>query len=153
MGKKGRLEQSQIWLEDNTRRNYETEWLPVYLELRYELISEYNLATKRREEDALAGHKGAGHPTLALQGFEQPGPRPLICNGCGQPGHRRGDPACNAGPKDVWQGAPEQFKELIKRRGAEFPKGGKGKGKGGKGKVMFAQRKCEDRRQRKGNML
>ncbi len=76
---------------------------------------------------------GAGHPTMALQGFEQPGPRPLTCYGCGQPGHRRGDSSCRAGPKDVWQGTPDQFKVLIKRRGAEFPKGGKGKGKGGKG--------------------
>jgi hypothetical protein len=60
-------------LEDNTRRNYETEWLPVYAELRYELIAEYNQTTKRREEDSLAGRKNPGHPTLALQGFEQPG--------------------------------------------------------------------------------
>jgi hypothetical protein len=67
-------------LEDNTRRNYETEWLPVYLELRYELISEYNLATKRREEDALAGHKATGHPTMPLQGFEQPA-MAVVCLG------------------------------------------------------------------------
>jgi len=127
-------------LEDNTRRNYETEWLPVYLELRYELISEYNLATKRREEDSLAGHKTTGHPTMPMQGFEQPGPRPLTCYGCGMPGHRRGDPSCHAGPKEVWKGAPDQFKELIKRRANEFPKGGKGKGKGGKGKVAGTQR-------------
>jgi hypothetical protein len=88
-------------LEDNSRRNYETEWLPVYAELRYELIAKYNQTTKRREEDALAGRMDPGHPTLALQGFEQPGPRPITCYGCGQPGHRRGDPTCSAGPKDV----------------------------------------------------
>ncbi len=97
-----------------------TEWLPVYAELRYELIAEYNQMTKRRDEDALAGNKGAGHPTMALQGFEQPRPRPLTCYGCGQPGHRRGDPSCHAGPKEVWKGAPDQFKELMKRRSTEF---------------------------------
>jgi hypothetical protein len=36
-------------LEDNTRRNYETEWLPRYLELRTELIREYNLLKRRRD--------------------------------------------------------------------------------------------------------
>jgi hypothetical protein len=34
--------------DDNSRRNYETEWLPVYAELRYELIAECNQTTKRR---------------------------------------------------------------------------------------------------------
>ena len=135
-------------LEDNTRRNYETEWLPVYAELRYELIAEYNQTTKRREEDALAGRKDPGHPTLALQGFEQPGPKPLTCYGCGQPGHRRGDPSCSAGPKAVWNGAPDGFKDLIKRRGVDSPKGGKGKG--GKGKGNPSQRNARDDDKEKG---
>ena len=33
---------------------------------------------------------------------------------------------------------------MIKRRGAEFPKGGKGKGKGGKGKVSATQRNARN---------
>ena len=135
-------------LEDNTRRNYETEWLPVYAELRYELIAEYNQTTKRREEDSLAGRKNPGHPTLAIQGFEQPGPKPLTCYGCGQPGHRRGDPTCTAGAKDVWHGAPDGFKEMMKKRGVEFPKGGKGKG--GKGKGNPAQRNARQDEKEKG---
>jgi len=60
-------------LEDNTRRNYETEWLPRYLELREELINAYNLMKRRRDEGALQNNKSPGHPTLPLQGFEQPG--------------------------------------------------------------------------------
>jgi hypothetical protein len=109
-------------LEDNTRRNYETEWLPRYLELRTELIREYNLLKRRRDEEALMNNKSPGHPTLPLQGFEQPGPKTLTCYGCGQPGHRRGDQKCAAGPKDVWAGAPESFKELVKKRGSDFQK-------------------------------
>jgi hypothetical protein len=109
-------------LEDNTRRNYETKWLPRYLELRTELIREYNLLKRRRDEEALLNNKSPGHPTLPLQGFEQPGPKALTCYGCGQPGHRRGDQKCAAGPKDVWTGAPDSFKELVKKRGSEFPK-------------------------------
>ncbi len=56
-------------LEDNTRRNYETEWLPRYLELRTELIREYNLLKRRRDEETMLGNKAPGHPTLPLQGF------------------------------------------------------------------------------------
>jgi hypothetical protein len=109
-------------LEDNTRRNYETEWLPRYLELRTELIREYNLLKRRRDEETLLSNKSPGHPTLPLQGFDQPGPKALTCYGCGQPGHRRGDQKCAAGPKDVWAGAPDSFKELVKKRGNDFPK-------------------------------
>ncbi len=104
-------------LEDNTRRNYETEWLPRYLELREELINAYNLAKRRRDEEVLLNNKSPGHPTLPLQGFEQPGPKALTCFGCGQPGHRRGDQKYSAEPQAVWAGAPERYKELVKKRG------------------------------------
>jgi hypothetical protein len=119
----GRRDISKITsLEDNTRRNYETEWLPRYVELRTELIREYNLMKRRRDEEAMVSNKAPGHPTLPLQGFEQPGLKALTCYGCGEAGHRRGDAKCAAGPKDVWSGAPDSFKEFVKKRGSEFPK-------------------------------
>ncbi len=65
-------------------------------------------------------NKAPGYPTLPLQGFQQPGPKPFTCYGCGEAGHRRGDAKCAAGPKDVWSGAPDTFKELIKKRGNDF---------------------------------
>ena len=102
-------------LEDSTRRNYETEWLPNYDELRAELISSYNLQKRRRDQDNIGGKKGVGHPTLAIQGFEQPGPKPLTCYGCGQPGHRRGDPKCTAAKDAVWHAAPDHFKKSVKK--------------------------------------
>jgi hypothetical protein len=70
----------------------------------------------------MVNNKAPGHPTLPLQGFEQPGLKALTCYGCGEAGHRRGDAKCAAGPKDVWSGAPDSFKELVKKRGSEFPK-------------------------------
>jgi hypothetical protein len=106
-------------VEDNTRRNYETEWLPRYDELRIELIREYNLLKRRRDEETLVSNKSPGHPTLPLQGFEQPGPKEQTCFGCGKTGHRRGDSKCSAGAKDVWAGAPDKFKELVKKRGEQ----------------------------------
>jgi hypothetical protein len=56
-------------LEDSTRRNYETEWLPNYDELRAELISSYNLQKRRREQDNIGGKKGVGHPMVTLAGY------------------------------------------------------------------------------------
>jgi hypothetical protein len=53
-------------LEDNTRRDYETEWLSRYLELRTELIREYNLLKRRRDEETLLNNKAPGHPPLPL---------------------------------------------------------------------------------------
>ncbi len=70
----------------------------------------------------MLGNKAPGHPTLPLKGFQQPGPKPLTCYGCGEAGHRRGDAKCTAGPKDVWSGAPDTFKELVKKGGIDFPR-------------------------------
>jgi hypothetical protein len=75
---------------------------------------------RRRDEETMVNNKTPGHPTLPLQGFEQPGLKALTCYGCGEAGHRRGDAKCAAGPKDVWSGAPDSFKELVKKRGTEF---------------------------------
>jgi hypothetical protein len=77
---------------------------------------------RRRDEETLVNNKAPGHPTLPLQGFEQPGLKGMTCYGCGEAGHRRGDAKCAAGPKDVWSGALDSFKELVKKRGSEFLK-------------------------------
>ena len=118
-------------LEDNVRKNYSEDWLPTYVELRTELLNEYYLIERRRAEEG-GKHKG-GHPVLPiLQGHDQPGPEQRACYGCGQKGdHFRGDPKCPAGPNAIWEGAPEVWKERIRKKGKGLGKGaGKGKGKG-----------------------
>ena len=117
-------------LEDNIRMNYCEDWLPDYTELRTELVNEFHLHERRRAEENQK-HKG-GHPVLPiLQGHDQPGPEQRPCYGCGQRGdHMRGDPKCPAGPNAIWDGAPEVFKERIRKQS----KGGYlRKGKGEKG--------------------
>ncbi len=52
----------------------------------------------------------------------------------------RGDPKCPAGPNAIWEGAPEVFKERIRK---QLNNGRKGKG--GKGKGKPAQRNFEMR--------
>jgi hypothetical protein len=119
-------------LEDNSRVNYNTDWLPNYDELRAELISSYQLQKRRREEEGRSTKKSPGHPTLpVLRGFEQPGPHQKTCYGCGEKGHFKGDPACKAGPNEVWSGAPEGFKSKVKNGGKGKGNKGQAKGRGG----------------------
>ncbi len=77
---------------------------------------------RRRDEETLVNNKAPGQPTLPLQDFEQSGLKGMTCYRCGEAGHRRGGAKCAAGPKDVWSGAPDSFKKLVKKRGSEFPK-------------------------------
>jgi hypothetical protein len=117
-------------LEDNSRVNYNTDWLPRYDELRAEMLASYQLQKRRREEDNKGTKKSPGHPTLPiLQGFQQPGSKPKTCYGCGEEGHFKGDPACKAGPNEVWHGAPEGFKQRAKGGKLQPKKAGKGVGK------------------------
>ena len=116
-------------LEDNVKKNYSSDWLPNYDELRAELIAAWRLMERRRKEDGKI-QKG-GHPTLPiLAGHEQPGPHQRICYGCGKSGHMRGDKTCAAGPNGVWDGAPQVWKDRVKKGLNKV--GGKvtGKGKG-----------------------
>jgi hypothetical protein len=67
-------------LEDNSRLNYSTDWLPDYLELRMELINAYQLEKRRREEKGQVDKKKNGHPVMPiLNGFDQPGPDAGSC--------------------------------------------------------------------------
>jgi hypothetical protein len=139
--------------EDNTRTNYDDEWLPPYDELRIELVNSFQLQERRRKDLGKQIRKHPGHPVLPiLPGHEQPGPHQRNCFGCGMLGHLKGDPACKAGPNEVWKGAPSSWKA---RRGADGQRKGKGLGKGkgkgkgggsGKGKGKAYQRNLGDRR-------
>ena len=117
-------------LEDNVRRNYSSEWLPRYDELRAELISAWLLMERRRKEDGKS-QKG-GHPSLPiLSGHDQPGPHQRICYGCGKSGHMRGDKTCSAGPNGVWDGAPQVWKDRVKKGSQQS--GGKSHGQNKRG--------------------
>ena len=134
--------------EDHTRVNYDTEWLPPYDELRVELVSSWQLQERRRKDLNKSIKKHPGFPTLPiLPGHEQPGPHRRNCYSCGLLDHISGDPICNAGPNDVWKGAPAMWKAKM---GRPKGKGGKGKGKGkggkGKGKGKPYQRNLGDRK-------
>ena len=131
-------------LEDNVRKNYSADWLPKYDELRSELIATWRLMERRRDEQGKNQKKG--HPTLPiLPGHDQPGPHQRKCYGCGKSGHMRGDASCSAGPNGVWDGAPQIWKDRVKK---SSDKGG-GKSSG-KGKGQQKQRNAGKRDEGKG---
>ena len=116
-------------LEDNVKKNYSVDWLPRYDELRTELIGAWRLMERRRKEDGK--HQKNGHPALPiLPGHDQPGPHQRKCYGCGEIGHMRGDSSCVAGPIGVWEGAPQVWKDRVKKSGNKG--GSKGQGKRGR---------------------
>jgi hypothetical protein len=137
--------------EDHTRTNYDSDWLPPYDELRVELVSSWQLQERRRKDLGKSIRKHLGYPTLPiLPGHEQPGPHRRNCYSCGDPDHISGDPACKAGPGDVWKGAPAALKARQGKGKGKGKGGGKGKGKGkgiskGKGKGKSYQRNLGNR--------
>ena len=70
----------------------------------------------KRKKKAFKSSKG-GTPTLVIPGATH---ADITCYGCGEQGHRRGDPVCPAGPDAIWSGAPTKWKQYqtkIKARG------------------------------------
>ena len=79
-----------------------------------EVIVAWRLMERRRKEDGKS--QKWGHPSLPiLAGHEQPGPHQRTCYGCGKTGHMRGDKTCSAGPNGVWDGAPQVWKDRVKK--------------------------------------
>ena len=110
-------------LQRQIDQNFNSDWLPKYVELRAELVDQYNKFVKNKKMSG--GTKST--PTMAI-GFQQPGTQNLRCYGCGVPGHKRGDAECKADKNAVHPSAPDTWKAKQKGRSS----GGKGKGDGRK---------------------
>ncbi len=93
-------------LEDHSRKNYSADWFHPWEELRTELINTWHLFERRRKEARKSVKKGATPVLPILNGHEQPGPHQKRCYNCGLTGYIGSDPACKAGPTDVWKGPP-----------------------------------------------
>ena len=107
-------------MDDVQDRAFSDEWLPTYKQLQTCLIDAYVDKMKRKKK-AFKNAKG-GAPTLITPGAA---PADITCYGCGEKGHRRGDPDCPAGPDAIWSGAPTKWKQYqAKLKGGN---GGNGK--------------------------
>ena len=124
----GDVEASFTHLQSQINQNFDSDWLPQYVELRSELVSHYNKLKKRKgfkSGGSTPGKGGQGHPAMFMgSGNRQPGPNNIVCYGCGVPGHRRGAPECKAGPNDVHHSAPEMFKKKQSGKGGKSGNGG-----------------------------
>ena len=88
-------------------RNYSDDWLPSWNDLKTKLISVY----KSKQFAAGSNQKGGPLPVMFVPGA---GTFPkVICFGCGERGHRRGDPECKAGPNDWADCTPTRFKQKF----------------------------------------
>ncbi len=102
--------------DDHTRTNYDSEWLPPYDELRVELVNSWQLQERRRKDLGKSIRKHPGYPTLPiLQRHDQPGPHHRTCYRCGETDYISGDPACKAGPLDIWKGASAVWGPKLRR--------------------------------------
>ena len=123
--------------DDWEYRNYSDDWLPSWLELKSKLISEYKL---RQFSAGCKDESSSGKlPVMLTPGF---GTTPKMqCFGCGEHGHRKGDPVCSAGPNDWAECAPKKW--LKGAQGKKFPSA-KGTGAKRKGADGMSNKKKGD---------
>ena len=103
---KFKLQQQGINVPEDTQiENYSDEWLPAYKDVKENLLSTY-------ETIQLSEAKSTGNlPVLSTTEKQTSGGGMRPCWGCGQPGHRRGDPLCRQ-PNAIHESAPQHIKEM-----------------------------------------
>ena len=101
----GEIDPNYNHLQRQIDQNFNSDWLPKYVDLRMELVDQW----KKFQTWKKVSNNTRQTPTM-LQSF-QPGTQNLKCWGCGQTGHRRGDDVCKAGATAIHSSAPESFKK------------------------------------------
>jgi hypothetical protein len=103
---------------DSHERSFSDDWLPSWKLLQASLISEYRLKLKTKEEHEQKKTPKEKLPVATI------GLGSVQCYACGGP-HKKGDPACKAGPFDVHAGAPPEYKTKQEEKKRKY--GGKGR--------------------------
>jgi hypothetical protein len=103
--------------------------------LRIQLVDAYQSFKKRWDAEGKTPSGKKVPVMMMIGGHLQPGPSALTCYACGTEGHKRGDSVCSAKASDVWDGAPDHWKKMMKKSGGRGGGKGRGRGKGnGNGK-------------------
>ena len=122
--------------DDWDYRNFHSDWLPTWAALKSKLVSVWR-ETKFEPAGTVKASASKlpvmfipaeGGPPVLETPYEStvsvlfmPGaganPRTSQCFGCGQHGHRKGDPGCTAGPNDWHSCTPERFLGKTKKSG------------------------------------
>ncbi len=106
-------------VSDTHERSFFDDWLPSWKLLQASLISEYKQKLKNKEEN---DQKRVSKEKLPVATFKV---GEVSCYACGGP-HKKGDPLCKAGPFDVHDCAPKEFREKQEMKKRKY--GGKGGG-------------------------
>jgi len=120
--------------DDWDYRNFHIDWLPSWEALKSKLVSVHKErsfvpAGTRKSGGAqklptMFIPVGGGKPVMGTEvpstpAMFMPGagttPRQPRCFGCGEVGHRKGDPGCQAGPDDWHECTPPKFLEKVKK--------------------------------------
>jgi hypothetical protein len=102
---------------DSHDRSFSDDWLPSWKLLQSSLVFEYKRKLKSGEYSTPASKDKSKLP-VALAGVK------VACYACGG-AHKRGDPACKAGPNDIHPDAPQHFKLRMAAKKWKFDAGGK----------------------------
>ena len=105
--------------EDWDYRNYNQDWLPSWDDLKSKLTSvwkERQFAKPGTADDVSLKNQKKSGSNLPVMFMPGAGLTPKFqCFGCGQMGHRKGDPECTAGPNDWHECCPPKFLERVKK--------------------------------------
>ena len=132
--------------DDWAVKNYSLDWLPTYQHLETKLIAHYKELKYKRTPDAKDRTPNATamiNPGFGSQNTDGQGKGPR-CWGCGEWGHRRGDPVCKAAAGAIHESAPKRAKESALEASMRGGKGsgGRGNGRGGRGNSGRGQGIC-----------
>ena len=93
---------------DNHDRSFSDDWLPSWKMLKAALLDEWS-NKKLEKGSSHEGGRAKGVLPVALSGVI----KPISCYGCGQEGHKKGDPSCKVGKYDVHASAPKDYKDRM----------------------------------------
>ena len=93
---------------DNHDRSFSDDWLPSWKMLKAALLDEWS-NKKLEKGSSHEGGRAKGVLPVALNGVI----KPISCYGCGQEGHKKGDPSCKVGKYDVHASAPKDYKDRM----------------------------------------
>ena len=111
-------------------RSFNDDWLPSWQNLQQSLTDEYRKFVKDGKFSGGKSSKASDKLPVAFGGVVD-----LTCYACGVKGHKSGDPTCRAGPYDVADVAPKEYRERKEAKKRKASNGGSQQGNGNLKKV------------------
>ena len=120
-------------------RSFNDDWLPSWQNLQQSLTDEYRKFVKDGKFAGGKNSKASDKLPVAFGGVGE-----LTCYACGVKGHKSGDPSCKAGPYDVADIAPKEYKERKEAKKRKASNGGNQQSSLKKAKDSGGKKPCFD---------